>query len=123
MTIKQRIARCLRGLLKKAKRMCGCGMYVHAEEAATAQGFWLDLNLLENGSHIEEVEEFISEILSKRKSEQIEQSTVKVEDANTGKLADKNVLITEEKTMIKMIKSSFAYWKLQGINITEYLIL
>ena len=43
-------------------------MNVEAEKAATAHGYWLDINLPESDSHEEEVEGFISEIVGKMKN-------------------------------------------------------
>ena len=47
-------------------------MNVHADKAATVEGCWLDINLPVTGSHGEEVESFIAEILSKEKNIKIE---------------------------------------------------
>ena len=54
------------------KIMFGCWMNVEAEKAGTVKGYWLDLNLPATGSHEEEVENFISEILSKGTNVKIE---------------------------------------------------
>ena len=54
------------------KKLCGCGANVEAEEAASAEGYWLDLNVAETDSNEEEVEGVLKEILSPKKNEEIE---------------------------------------------------
>ena len=61
------------------KILCGCGMNVQAKEAANVEGYWLDLNLSASDGSYEEVESYISDIVSTFNFEQNEKEE---EDTN-----------------------------------------